>query len=55
MSGLLIVELNPMDWCLIALATAIIWAILGKRLMADVRQWRRGRASSRKVDGGSSE
>ena len=54
-AGLLILEMNFVDWFLVLLATGIIWAILGKRLQADIAQWRKGRASARAVDGSTNE
>lgn len=54
-AGLLILEMNFVDWFLVLLACGIIWAILGKRLQADIVQWRKGRASARAVDGSASE
>ena len=53
--GLLILEMNFVDWILAILASGIIWAILGKRLQADVAQWRVGRASARTLDGTDGE
>lgn len=50
-AGLLIFEMNLMDWVLSLVACGIIWAILGKRLQADIAQWRQGRASARAVGG----
>jgi|GEM_PF-6745999 len=53
--GWLILEMNFVDWFLALLATGIIWAILGKRLQADIAAWRQGRASARPVDGAPPE
>jgi len=47
----LILEMNLVDWFLFFLATAIIFGILGKKLMGDMKAWRAGRASARAVDG----
>lgn len=37
--GMLLFELNLADWGFILLANAIIFAILGKKLKADVEGW----------------
>ena len=34
------VEMGPRDWGMVALSTAIIFAILGPRLVRDIRKWR---------------
>ncbi len=47
----IIAEMNFVDWILVLLATGIIWSILGKRLQADIKAWRAGRASARPIDG----
>ena len=47
----IVVEMNLSDWVLVFLSTGIIFAILGRRLLADVAEWRQGRASARAVDG----
>ncbi len=35
----LALDLHPVDWGAVALASAIIFAILGRRLLADLRRW----------------
>ena len=47
----LVFEMNLSDWVLVLLSNIIIFAILGKRLRADIAVWRQGRASGRQVDG----
>jgi hypothetical protein len=54
-TALLVFELNLADWVLVILSTAIIFAILGRRLQADIASWRQGRASVQKIDGSSAE
>ena len=49
----IVVEMNLADWVLVLLSTGIIFAILGRRLLVDVAEWRKGRASARAVDGTS--
>ena len=51
----LILEMNFSDWVLVLLSTLIIFAILGRRLLADIAVWRQGRASVPRMDGSSGE
>ena len=50
-AGWIILDMNLSDWVLFVLATGIIFGILGKRLLGDMKAWRDGRASARPLDG----
>lgn len=39
MLGMLLFDLNLADWLFIIITNAVIFGILGKKLMADVRGW----------------
>jgi len=33
-------SLGPMDWAAVALASLAIFAVLGRRLLGDIKRWR---------------
>lgn len=37
-----LVTLGPLEWGAVALASAIIFAILGRKLLRDIERWRSG-------------